>query len=519
MWPPPKRGFPRYARAFAAAYLALPAMPSNVLADAVQPSSPHIVVRQYHTAYGTYLAVVHRAFDLTQREVSITLDPQVGPVAAVEDLGNGQRLAWEPAAGQAIRVHLRLEPMSLRGLRIVPRVPQVALRDVEVQPATFSPNGDGVKDVVRITGDQVEEARGRRWRCTIRDAKGHASRTFDGQGRLEAVWDGKDAGGTVAADGDYHAEIVLNGLPAAAFRTQSFALRNTPPAPPVVEGHQGAVVRFGECRLSGTAAPGLVRAWTDPGQAIERRVGRNRRFEIPVANLQLGANLVQLQSISDCGVASAAVQQRITFEPQWLASDSKTLLFVDYTQGLNAQVARGDPQVLAHKTVNTHEGVQMGQGAWLNYASAGNVRLASGSLEMWFKPQWNGVDKNSAVLFSEYAGSDQNRQFLRVFKHSDGRILFGAGRTNYQFRGIDVSDWKAGTWHHLKFCWTADALCLILDGQRSSRLDLGPAERPTELEPRFWIGSWKQSDPAYRGPIWNRAWSQCVIRQLRIQSE
>lgn len=519
MWPPPKRGFPKYARAFAAAYLALPAVPSNVLADVVQPSSPHIVVRQYRTAYGTYLAVVHRAFDLNQREVSITLDPQIGAVAAIEDLVNGQRLAWEPAAGRAIRFHLRLEPMSLRSLRIVPRVPQAVLRDVEVQPATFSPNGDGVRDLIRITGDPVEEARGRHWRCTIRDSKGQASRTFDGQGRLEAVWDGKASGGTVAPDGDYHAEIAFDGLPAAAYRTPSFALRNTPPAPPVVEGRQGAVVRFAECLLSGTAAPGLVRAWTDPGQVLERRVGRDRRFEIPVANLQLGANLLQLQSISDCGVASAVAPQRITFEPQWLAPDAKTLLFVDYTQGLNAQAARGDPQALAHKTVGARDGVQMGEGTWLNYASAGNLHLASGSLEMWFKPQWNGSDKNSAVLFSEYAGSDQNRQFLRVFKHIDGRILFGAGRSQYQSRGIDVSDWKAGVWRHLQFCWTADSLCLILDGQRSSRLELSPAERPTELEPRFWIGSWKQSDPSYRGPIWSRGWSHCVIRQLRIQNE
>jgi hypothetical protein len=409
--------------------------------------------------------------------------------------------------------------MSLYSLRIVPRVPQVALRDVEVQPATFSPNGDGVCDVVRIAGDPVEEARGRHWRCTIRDSRGHASCTFDGQGRLEAVWNGKDAGGTVAPDGDYHAEIAFDGLPAAEFRTRSFALRNAPPAPPVVEDRQAAVVRFGECLLSGKAASGWVRAWIDPGQVIERRVGRDRRFEIPVANLQLGANLLQLQSISDCDVASPAVRQRVTFEPQWLAPDTKTLLFVDYTQGLNAQMARGDPQALARKTVDTREGVQVGEGAWLNYASAGNFRLASGSLEMWFKPQWKGSDKNSAILFSEYAGNDQNRQFLRVFKHIDGRILFGAGRSQYQSRGIDVSDWKAGAWHHLKFTWTADYLDLILGGQRSGHLDLGPAERPTELESRFWIGSWKQSDPSYRGPIWNRGWSQCMIRQLRIQNE
>ncbi len=74
MWPPPKRGFPAYARAFAAAYLALPALPSKVLAGAIEPADPDIIVRAYATPRGTYLAVINKAFSLDRKEVKLTVE-------------------------------------------------------------------------------------------------------------------------------------------------------------------------------------------------------------------------------------------------------------------------------------------------------------------------------------------------------------------------------------------------------------------------------------------------------------
>ena len=56
------RGFPEYVRAFNSAFLALPAVPSELWTDA--SSVPEVIVRAYPTDdYGTYLAVVNTALD------------------------------------------------------------------------------------------------------------------------------------------------------------------------------------------------------------------------------------------------------------------------------------------------------------------------------------------------------------------------------------------------------------------------------------------------------------------------
>ena len=71
------RGFPQYVRRFNSAFLALPAVPSEIWADAA--SNDAVVVRAYETAaHGTYLAVVNTGFDAVD-EVIVTL-PEAGTV-------------------------------------------------------------------------------------------------------------------------------------------------------------------------------------------------------------------------------------------------------------------------------------------------------------------------------------------------------------------------------------------------------------------------------------------------------
>ena len=65
------RGFPEYTRAFDAAYLALPALPSTVVDGAASDAA--IVVRKIETAkYGTYYAVASTALD-AKKDVAVTL--------------------------------------------------------------------------------------------------------------------------------------------------------------------------------------------------------------------------------------------------------------------------------------------------------------------------------------------------------------------------------------------------------------------------------------------------------------
>ena len=100
------RGFPEYVRAFNAAFLSLPALPSEMLTGA--SSDPKVVVRTIKTPkHGTYLAVVN--VGLTDRRVSVTL-PAKGKVA---DAATGKAL--EAAGG---KVRLSLHPCELRSLHI-----------------------------------------------------------------------------------------------------------------------------------------------------------------------------------------------------------------------------------------------------------------------------------------------------------------------------------------------------------------------------------------------------------------
>jgi hypothetical protein len=101
------RGFPQYVREFNANFLALPALPSERLANACADSE--VVVRTICTpANGTYLAVVNTRSRAKER-VLIHL-PRAGKLT-------------EPVSGRELAVHdsgvrLDLHPFELRTLRL-----------------------------------------------------------------------------------------------------------------------------------------------------------------------------------------------------------------------------------------------------------------------------------------------------------------------------------------------------------------------------------------------------------------
>ncbi|MFH1476073.1 MAG: hypothetical protein ABIH24_01070, partial [Verrucomicrobiota bacterium] len=204
MHEPLQRGFPQYARDFAAAYLALPAIQSEVLADAVQPQDNAIVVRQYKTDYGIYMAVINRAFDLKERQVKITVKAEPAAVATVQDLVTGKDLTFEPDGRDRISLAVAIQPMQLRSFCVIPKIPSVAFRDVEIIPPAFSPDADGRKDVLAVHGRTVAQVTEGTWSARISDAQGKTVREFNGNVpdvRLE--WEGKDVNGAKCADGRY----------------------------------------------------------------------------------------------------------------------------------------------------------------------------------------------------------------------------------------------------------------------------------------------------------------------------
>ncbi len=80
---------------------------------------------------------------------------------------------------------------------------------VSADPQYFSPNGDSVKDKVRIIPSLRVTTGVDTWTFRVRDAKGNTVRTFTGRSKApdEVAWDGIDDAGKHAPDGQYTATL------------------------------------------------------------------------------------------------------------------------------------------------------------------------------------------------------------------------------------------------------------------------------------------------------------------------
>jgi flagellar hook assembly protein FlgD/outer membrane protein OmpA-like peptidoglycan-associated protein len=107
----------------------------------------------------------------------------------------------------------------------------IAIRiDTEAKPVRvstdltyFSPNGDGVKDRVRII-PSVRVATGvDSWAFAIKNAKGETARSFTGRNRPpeEVGWDGIDDTGKHATDGEYIASLQVTYINGTTARAES----------------------------------------------------------------------------------------------------------------------------------------------------------------------------------------------------------------------------------------------------------------------------------------------------------
>lgn len=328
---PLHRGFPQYARDFAAAYLALPAAPSEILADAVQPQDKEIVVRQYKTGYGVYLAVISRAFDLKVRTVTVTVQIPPSDVASVQDLVTGKPVAFEPAARDSLRFTVATRSMQLQSFRVVPQVPTLAFRDVVVSPASFSPNADGRKDVLTVHGRTVTQIEKGTWSARITDAQSKTVREFTGNvPEVRMEWDGKDGRGAACADGRYALTLTASQHPRAEVKKE--IVLATAPSPAVVDVPGTTTTRVNwlrfEGRVSGTEA-GAFLLMVQSGLP-ERRisVGPDGKFQTMIEGLDLGDTKVSFVLEDRHGNRSKPQETVIR-----LAFDAKGLVGFDFGAG------------------------------------------------------------------------------------------------------------------------------------------------------------------------------------------
>ena len=99
-----KRCFPEYAQSFARAYLALPALPSEVIDSGT--GDTEVVVRRIGTEKGTYYAIINRGFDLAGKELRLKCFPQG---AKLTDLSSGETIVAKEGSWK-----IRLGPVQLR---------------------------------------------------------------------------------------------------------------------------------------------------------------------------------------------------------------------------------------------------------------------------------------------------------------------------------------------------------------------------------------------------------------------
>lgn len=102
--------------------------------------------------------------------------------------------------------------------------------------------------------------------------------------------------------------------------------------------------------------------------------------------------------------------------------------------------------------------ISVGKEGILKYPLAGNLTFKDGTIEMWISPLSDGSDEvyakhNHALLLYHSPPTDQ---FL--ISESNRRSFYAGSVVSGVFKGSgggSISDWKAGTWHHIAFTYSS----------------------------------------------------------------
>lgn len=124
------RGAPEVARAFAAAYRALPALPSTVIGAC---DDPGVTVRRYDAPEGIYLGVIRTSLEPAPRTFELRANELGG--SRLCNLVTGEEVTGDP-------LRITLPPASLSAWRVVGSETNMSRVDVRQQGAV----GDGVTD-------------------------------------------------------------------------------------------------------------------------------------------------------------------------------------------------------------------------------------------------------------------------------------------------------------------------------------------------------------------------------------
>ncbi len=157
----------------------------------------------------------------------------------------------------------------------------------------------------------------------------------------------------------------------------------------------------------------------------------------------------------------------LVLKGQELANDANTSLLLHFN-GNTTGASGENPTTQSNINYSSgifNQAIEYGANTSLSYSAAGNIAAATGTLEAWVKPNWNGGDNSDHTLLSwgTWGGllmMKDGGNYMKIIVNRYG----GSGVNPEISVGQNVSGWLAGEWHHLAFTWSATEVKFYVDG-------------------------------------------------------
>jgi hypothetical protein len=168
------------------------------------------------------------------------------------------------------------------------------------------------------------------------------------------------------------------------------------------------------------------------------------------------------------------------------ATDVHTLLELRFNGTLTSTDGETPAQAsgLSFETGIKGSGVLVNATDRLAYRSAGNFKAASGTVEFWIKPRWNGNDRVTHFFFT--LGNA-----LWIVKDGADNLRFILGREDSEAtQGINLGAWRSNEWHYLAVTWTVPGrMITYVDGTAVVSHPAASRDLVTSIPATMFVGS------------------------------
>ncbi|MBS3167278.1 putative S-layer protein [Candidatus Woesearchaeota archaeon] len=222
-----------------------------------------------------------------------------------------------------------------------------------------------------------------------------------------------------------------------------------------------------------------------------------------LATLVLGIFLVSAATVGDIRISQASTSITAnsgeTYSSSFVLSTNNAIERIPkifYATFDNSLTSDSGTPLSGFATITGYSDAQFAQaanlsvGSKLAYATANNLNESAGTIEFWFKPEFNKADgKNHIFFFLE--GSTPNTigvsNSLVIFKDSLGRLMF-RNQGSPDYRTADTTDFTIdNSWHYLVATYDSSSMKLYYDGVKKVEWAQAPVLAITAT--KFMIGS------------------------------